>query len=180
MFFFFLTCATVRHFRRKCIAKNVRHLYGLPPDTNWSHRRRCARDVYGQYYTYLATKWRETCGRIAYVSLFEYMYGVGMVSRPKDRALVARLPATEYLRGGQCKHESTAVLHFQPQTCADDGSPGRVVSADGRRRAETKKASASSVGEITKPYATGNGGQLQTGTKIVTSVPTITRPKKAS
>lgn len=123
--------------RRQYIAKNVRHLYGLPPDTNWNHRRRCSRDVYGQYYTFLATKWRETCGKVASVTLIEYMYLTGMVTRRKERALLARLPNTEYLRGGQCKHESVAVLHSFPQTRPGMQDEMRVAATI--QPADTKK-----------------------------------------
>lgn len=95
----------------------MRHLYGLPPDANWNKRRRCVRDVYSQYYTYLSTKWRDTFGKVAAVTLFDYMRSIGMVSGPKDRVLMARLPATEYLRGGQCIHECTAVLYILQRDC---------------------------------------------------------------
>lgn len=142
----------------------MRHLYGLPPDTYWNHRRRCVRDVYSQYYTYLATKWRETNGQVAFVSLFEYMHRVGLVSRPKDRILIARLPATEYLRGGQCKHECTAALHFLPLMYPGE-SPEQITTNE--RKAEMKETR--SMYKIKKPHANNNNQQAK-------SMPSITQP----
>jgi len=86
-------------FCQQYIAKNVRRLYGLPPDTEFNSkpisRRRNIHDVYGQYYTHLA-KETTKCK-----SLFDYVLLIGMaVRRPQSPITVrfAQLPAVGYSR----------------------------------------------------------------------------------
>jgi len=137
------------------IAKNVRHLYGLPPDTeyhNGINGQRSVYHTYGRYYLYLATfaasgRRSATAGRGAQgpLSLFDYMQSIGMVTDarhrgprtsgcrtddrplpPKDKMMLARLPATEYLRGGQCAHADQAVVRLRPmkqQACMEPPRP---------------------------------------------------------
>lgn len=127
------------------IAKNVRHLYGLPPDTEYHigiSGQRSVYHAYGRYYLHLANTFAAsgrrsvTAGRGVQeetLSLFGYMKLVGMVTDPrqhrprtsgcrtddrppppKHKILLARLPATEYLRGGQCAHADQAVARLHP------------------------------------------------------------------
>eukprot|EP00102_Acyrthosiphon_pisum_P023670 XP_016660880.1 PREDICTED: uncharacterized protein LOC100570216 [Acyrthosiphon pisum] len=128
----------------KYIAKNVRHLYGLPPDTEYHNGisgQRSVYHMYGRYYLHLATNLAASGRRSATagrgeqepLSLFDYMQLVGMVRDarqrgprtsgcstynrplpPQDKMILARLPATEYLRGGQCAHADQAVARLRP------------------------------------------------------------------
>jgi hypothetical protein len=139
-FFFFLY---------QYIAKNVRHLYGLSPDTeyhNGINGQRSVYHAYGRYYLHLATVHAAGAGARGRVgqetpTLFGYMQSIGIVTNarrrddgprtsgcrpddepqpPKLKTLLARLPATEYLRGGQCAHADLAVVRLRPtlqQTC---------------------------------------------------------------
>lgn len=137
------------------IAKNVRHLYGLPPDTEYHNGisgQRSVYHAYGRYYLHLATTLAARGRRSAKdgrgvqepLSLFDYMQSVGMVIdarhlgprtsgcrtddrklQPKDKTILARLPATEYLRGGQCAHAHQAVARLRPmqqQACMKPAS----------------------------------------------------------
>lgn len=105
------------------ISKNVRYLYGLPPDNERighdGHRgRQSVHDVYGMYYSYLAglvNTWSRTAKKC---TLFDYVQSVGMViggravssfNSSNEKSVLARLPVTEYLRGGQCAHKDRAV-----------------------------------------------------------------------
>jgi len=135
------------------IAKNVRHLYGLSPDTeyhNGINGQRSVYHAYGRYYLHLATVHAAGGGRLSATrgrvgqetpTLFGYMQSIGIVTNarrgddgprtsgcrsddgpqpPKLKTLLARLPATEYLRGGQCAHADLAVVRLRPtlqQTC---------------------------------------------------------------
>lgn len=135
------------------IAKNVRQLYGLPPDTEYHNGisgQRSVYHAYGRYYLHLATKFvasgrrSASAGRGEQETLFGYMQSVGMVTDarrnrgsqtsgcrtdhrpppPKYKILMARLPATEYLRGGQCAHADQAVARLQQQqTCVESPRP---------------------------------------------------------
>ncbi|CAH1736781.1 unnamed protein product [Aphis gossypii] len=129
----------------KYIAKNVRHLYGLSPDTeyhNGINGQRSVYHAYGRYYLYLAANYAAAGGKLSAargraevqetLSLFDYMQSIGIVTdmrhrgprtsgcrsddgpRRKHKTLLARLPATEYLRGGQCAHADLAVARFRP------------------------------------------------------------------
>ncbi|XP_025190818.1 uncharacterized protein LOC112591266, partial [Melanaphis sacchari] len=144
----------------KYIAKNVRHLYGLSPDTEYHsgiNGQRSAHRVYGRYYMHLATNYYGASGRQSATrgrgaqetpSLFDYVQSTGVVTdarrrgprtsgrrsdggpqSPTHRTLLARLPATEYLRGGQCAHADRAVARLRPmlrQTCVVMESPRPV------------------------------------------------------
>lgn len=138
------------------IAKNVRHLYGLPPDTeyhNGINGQRSVYHTYGRYYLHLATTLAANGRRSAKagrgvqepLSLFSYMKLVGMVTDarnhgprtsgcrtedrplpPKHKIMLARLPATEYLRGRPCEHADQAVARLRPmqqQTCMKPPRP---------------------------------------------------------
>jgi len=138
------------------IAKNVRHLYGLPPDIEYHNGisgQWSVYHTYGRYYLHLATnlaasgRRSATAGRGVQetMSLFGYMQSIGMVTdawhrsrrtfgcRTDDRQpplkhkiMMARLPATEYLRGGQCAHADQAVVRLRPmqqQTCMEPPRP---------------------------------------------------------
>lgn len=114
--------------------------------------------AYGRYYLYLATNYAAAGGKLSAtrgraavqetLSLFDYMQSIGIVTdmrrrgprtsgcrsddgpRQKHKTLLARLPATEYLRGGQCAHTDLAVARFRPmlhQTCATK-APRRPAS----------------------------------------------------
>lgn len=123
---------------RQYIAKNVRRLYGLPPDTEYHNGiigQRSVYHAYGRYYLHLATASAASRRRSAVPSLFGYLQSVGMVSRRTaatgDKVLLARLPATEYLRGGQCVHADRAVARLVPMVThhntAGEGDDRKVM-----------------------------------------------------
>lgn len=125
------------------IAKNVRHLYGLPPDTN--RRSASVHDVYGHYYTYLAEHIRR---RPAAKSLLDYAKLINMVSGPlrrasgyygdpsdgqprEDTALIARLP-----RGDQSLCADVTVVRSTavgPGPCGEFSAPRLERDGRGRR-----------------------------------------------
>lgn len=118
-------------FSYQFIAKNVRRLYGLPPDTE-NQRRRSVHDVYGRYYAHLAAL-RAVGTATVTMSLFEYLQSSGVVSRPRrdaetdclfDRrpkpdasavALLATAPVNElYPRSDSCQPTYVAVATLYP------------------------------------------------------------------
>ncbi|VVC41548.1 Sterile alpha motif domain,Sterile alpha motif/pointed domain [Cinara cedri] len=145
----------------KYISKNVRWLYGLPPDNDRTGigRRRSIHDIHGQYYEHLvrhdcmiATVRRTTGKTLATAeratSLFDYAQSVGLVSRPRSRSrfddatgvhLLARLPAAEYLRGGPCEHEDRAVVQLRPQSPPKSGRANDRVKIQTAQTVTTAK-----------------------------------------
>lgn len=108
---------------------NIRILYGLPPDKCVGRRRPSVHEIYGQYYTHLAQSARQPRrqGSSSSVSLYDFAHLVGLINKPensteecyygeksikKQKTLLARLPATEYLRGRPCTHESKAIIEI--------------------------------------------------------------------
>lgn len=138
--------------RIQYISKNVRRLYGLPPDTVDGHRRRSVHDVYGRYYAHLATG-------AAAGTLFDYVLSVGAVSRPRRKPSGCPLgrrsppprPDATLLAGpraGRCGLADAAVARLRTERTGtacresraagpDDGArsiPNRSVFRDESRR----------------------------------------------
>lgn len=121
--------------------------YRIPQRDQWPAVR--VPRTYGRYYLHLATTLAARGRRSAMadrgvqepLSLFDYVQSVGMVTDarhrgprtsgcrtddrplpPKDKIILARLPATEYLRGGHCAHADQAVARLRPmqqQACME-------------------------------------------------------------
>lgn len=77
--------------------------------------------------------------------------GAPSSSPPRDVVMLARLPATEYLRGGQCAHADGAVVRF-------DAPVARVRGPVTGRRA---------------PRCDDGGEQTETSRNVVSAGPTI-------
>lgn len=106
----------------------MRHLYGLPPDNartryNGFRSRWSIHDVYGMYYSFLAGQMTTSPLAATTPTLFDYVESVGMSiggritgRLPDEVSMLARLPATEYLRGGHCAHADRAVVVINGMT----------------------------------------------------------------
>ncbi|XP_050525268.1 uncharacterized protein LOC126896487 [Daktulosphaira vitifoliae] len=126
------------------ITMHIRILYGIPPDKCVGRCRQSIHDIYGQYYTHLAQlaqksnshKFSNAC-----ISLYDFSELIGLINKPqkmiaechfdqnlikKQKTLLARLPATEYLRGQPCIHESRAIMQVQLPSCKTDYSEFNV------------------------------------------------------